>query len=190
MTLFYGLRRSEVLGLKWENIDFEGNTFEIKSTIVRIKSIIHSDETKTADSNAVFELLPEFKDMLLELKAQDDENRSLLGSAYLDYGYAFCRPNGDFYRPDFISNKFSEVLKKAGLPHMRFHDLRHSAASVLYDLGWDIERIKSWLRHSDIKTTSNIYLHISKERRKIDAFELKDLYNKDKKTESDSSDSE
>ena len=155
MTLFYGLRRSEVLGLKWENIDFEGNTFEIKSTIVRIKSIIHSDETKTADSNAVFELLPEFKGMLLELKAQDDENRRQLGSAYLDYGYAFCRPDGDFYRPDFISNKFSEVLKKTGLPHMRFHDLRHSAASVLYDLGWDIERIKSWLRHSDIKTTVN-----------------------------------
>ncbi len=180
MTLFYGLRRSEILGLKWENIDFEENTFEIKSTIVRIKSIIHSDETKTADSNATFELLPEFKDMLLELKAQDDENRRMLGSAYLDYGYAFCRPNGDFYRPDFISNKFSAVLKEAGLPHMRFHDLRHSAASVLYDLGWDIERIKSWLRHSDIKTTSNIYLHISKERRKIDAYELRDLYHQDK----------
>ena len=61
---------------------------------------------------------------------------------------------------------------------MRFHDLRHSAASVLYDLGWDIERIKCWLRHSDIKTTSNIYLHISKERRRIDALELAGLYNR------------
>ena len=80
--------------------------------------------------------------------------------------------------PDYISNKFSAVLEKAGLPHMRFHDLRHSAASVLYDLGWDIERIKSWLRHSDIKTTSNIYLHISKERRRIDALELAGLYNR------------
>ena len=178
MTLFYGLRRSEIIGLKWENIDFDNNTFEIKSTIVRIKSFIHSDTPKTDDSNAVFELLPEFRDILLKLKAQAEENKKLLGSAYKDYGYAFSRPNGEFYRPDYISNKFSAVLEKAGLPHMRFHDLRHSAASVLYDLGWDIERIKCWLRHSDIKTTSNIYLHISKERRRIDALELAGLYNR------------
>lgn len=183
MTLFYGLRRSETLGLKWANVDLEGNTFEIKSTIVRIKTIIHSDETKTEDSNAVFELLPEFTEILLELKAEQEENRRLLGSAYLDYGYVFCRPTGDFYRPDFISNKFSAVLEQAGLPHMRYHDLRHSTASVLYDLGWDIERIKSWLRHSDIKTTSNIYTHISKERRKIDAYELRDLYHNDIKND-------
>ena len=114
------------------------------------------------------------------LKEQEDENRRLLSLTYLDYGYAFCKPNGDFYRPDFISNKFSAVLEKAGLPHMRIHNLRHSAASVLYDLGWDIERIKSWLRHSDIKTMSNIYTHISKERRKIDAYELRELYHQDK----------
>ena len=59
---------------------------------------------------------------------------------------------------------------------MRFHDLRHSTASILFDIGWDIEKIKCWLRHADIDTTSNIYLHISKERKKIMAEELKDLY--------------
>jgi len=59
---------------------------------------------------------------------------------------------------------------------MRFHDLRHSTASILFDLGWDIEKIKHWLRHADIETTSNIYLHISKERKKLMAKELEDLY--------------
>ena len=59
---------------------------------------------------------------------------------------------------------------------MRFHDLRHSTASILFDLGWDIEKIKHWLHHADIETTSNIYLHISKERKKLMAKELEDLY--------------
>ena len=57
MTLFYGLRRSEVIGLRWENVDFENSTFEIKSTIVRHRTLIEKDTTKTDDSNAVFEML-------------------------------------------------------------------------------------------------------------------------------------
>ena len=59
---------------------------------------------------------------------------------------------------------------------MLFHDIRHSTASILFDMGWDIERIKAWLRHSDIKTTSDIYVHISRERKKLMAEELDDLF--------------
>lgn len=59
---------------------------------------------------------------------------------------------------------------------MRFHDLRHSTASILFDLGWDIEKIKAWLRHTNIKTTSDIYTHISKERKKLMAQELDNLF--------------
>ena len=175
MTLFYGLRRSEIIGLKWENIDFDNDTFEIKSTIVRCKSLIEKDRTKTDDSNAQYELLPRFKEILLNIKARSEGNKQLLGSAYQDRGYVFCWDNGDFIKPDYVSKTFKETITKAGLPPMRYHDLRHSTASILFDMGWDIEKIKNWLRHSDIRTTSNVYTHISKDRKKIMAKEIDDF---------------
>ena len=176
MTLFYGLRRSEVIGLKWENVDFENSTFEIKSTIVRHRTLIEKDTTKTDDSAAVYEMLPQVSQILLNLKAEQNENRELFGSAYQENGYVFVWADGKFFKPDYVSNEFKKVITNAGLPPMRFHDLRHSTASILFDMGWDIEKIKCWLRHADIDTTSNIYLHISKERKKIMAQELTNLY--------------
>lgn len=176
ITLFYGLRRSEVIGLRWENVDLENSTFEIKSTIVRHRTLIEKDSTKTEDSNAMYEMLPQIKQIFLNLKAEQDKNRELFGSAYQDDGYVFTWANGRFFKPDYVSNEFKKVVTKAGLPPMRFHDLRHSTASILFDMGWDIEKIKCWLRHADIDTTSNIYTHISKERKKIMAQELQDLY--------------
>ena len=176
MTLFYGLRRSEIIGLRWENVDFENDTFEIKSTIVRHKTLIEKDSTKTEASNAEYELLPRFKAILKGLKYEQEENKALFGSGYNDTGYVFCWDNGNFYKPEYISHKFKEIIKTSGLPPMRFHDIRHSTASILFDMGWDIERIKAWLRHSDIKTTSDIYVHISRERKKLMAEELDDLF--------------
>ena len=176
IALFYGLRRSEVIGLKWENVDFENSTFEIKSTIVRHRTLIEKDTTKTDDSNAVYEMLPQVIQILKNLKEEQEQNRAFLGGAYKETGYVFVWPDGRFFKPDYVSNEFKKVVENAGLPAMRFHDLRHSTASILFDMGWDIEKIKCWLRHADIDTTSNIYTHISKDRKKIMAQELKDLY--------------
>ncbi len=176
MALFYGLRKSEVLGLKWENVDFEENTFEIRSTLVKNTTIIESNKPKTEESNAVFQMLPQIRKILLKLKAEQDEFKQIYGSSYKDKGYVFCHPDGRYYRPDGFTRSFQRRLKNAGMPPMRFHDLRHSAASVLFDLGWDIEKIKNWLRHRDIETTSNIYTHISKERKRLMVEELEDLY--------------
>ena len=175
MTLFYGLRRSEIIGLKWENVDLDNNTFTIKSTIVRCTTLIAKDRTKTAGSNAEFELLPRFKDILVGLKRQEEEHKELLGDNYLDLGYVFVQENGDFIRPDYVSRTFRNMIKSAGLPPMRYHDLRHSTASILFDMGWDIEKIKNWLRHSDIRTTSNVYTHISSDRKRLMAQELDDF---------------
>ena len=176
LTLFYALRRSEDIGLKWDNVDFENSTFEIKSTIVRHRTLIEKDTTKTEESNAVFYMLPQIRKMLLDLKAEQEKNRAFYGKAYEDNGYVFVWADGRFFKPDYVSNEFKKVLKKAGLPPMRFHDLRHSTASILFDLGWDIEKIKAWLRHTNIKTTSDIYTHISKERKKLMAQELDNLF--------------
>lgn len=149
MTLYYGLRRSEILGLKWSAIDFDKNTFTICHTVVKNTTIVCKDSTKTQASRATYELLPEVRKMLLDLKAK----------APPESEYICVWDDGRLMRPDYLTRGFQRVLKRNKLPVMRFHDLRHSTASILFERGWSLEDVKNWLRHTDIETTSNIYLH-------------------------------
>lgn len=155
LALYYGLRRSEVLGLKWSAVDFERNTLTINHTIVKNLTIEAKDATKTDTSARTFELLPEVKTYLLDLYA----------SRRPDAVYIHTWEDGRVFRPDYVTRSFQRVLKAHNLPKMRFHDLRHSTASILFDMGWGLEDVKSWLGHADIETTSNIYVHYSRYRK-------------------------
>ena len=161
VTLYYGLRKSEALGLRWQAVDFEANTITINHTVVSNGHIVEKDSTKTYSSRRTFELLPDVKELLLKLKAQQEEYRLRLGSGYHMNDYIFKNANGMPYRPDSLTRSFKRALARHGLPQMRYHDLRHSTASILVDKGWDINDIKEWLGHADISTTANIYAHIS-----------------------------
>ncbi len=167
-ALFYGLRRSEVLGLKWSAIDFENNELRIQHTIVKSLTIEKKDNTKTPGSRATFELLPEIKEMFLRLYEKRNPNSQ----------YIFTWEDGRHYRPDYVTKAFKKHLKKCGLPVMRFHDLRHSTASILFDSGMELEDVKNWLRHSDIETTSNIYLQYSSARKKICSSKVSSIFSK------------
>ena len=161
VTLYYGLRKSEALGLRWEAVDFENNTISINHTVVSNGHIVRKDSTKTYSSRRSYQLLPDIKDLLLKLQEKQKEYKERLGSGYHDNDYIFKNPNGMPYRPDSLTRSFKRALARHGLPDMRYHDLRHSTASILVDKGWDINDIKEWLGHSDISTTANIYAHIS-----------------------------
>ena len=166
VTLYYGLRKSEALGLRWQAIDFDANTITINHTVVGGSHIVAKDSTKSYCSRRTYELLPDVKDLLLKLKDQQEDYKQRLGSGYHNNDYIFKNPNGVPYRPDSLTRSFKRALARHGLPQMRYHDLRHSTASILVDKGWDINDIKEWLGHSDISTTANIYAHIS-HRRKV-----------------------
>ena len=114
--------------------------------------------------------------MLLNIKAEQQANRELCGKSYCESGYIFIWNNGIAYRPDFITRAFSQHLEKCSLPHMRFHDLRHSCASILYDKGWGLKDIQLWMGHADIETTGNIYTHITKERQKLLTRDLENTF--------------
>lgn len=157
IALYYGLRRSEVIGLRWSAIDFERNEMRIEHTVVKNLTIEAKDSTKTDLSRATFELIPEVRKVLLELKEKRPANTE----------YIFVWEDGRSIRPDYVTKAFRNHLKNCGLPKMRFHDLRHSTASILFDRGMSLEDVKNWLRHSDIETTSNIYLHYSRGRQKL-----------------------
>lgn len=161
LTVTYGFRRSEVLGLQWAAIDFERNTIHVCHTAVQDKGrIIYADSTKTATSNRVLPLIPSMRDYLLRVKAAQEEHKELLGAGYHDSDYVCTYPDGSLIRPDFVTQHFQRKLKAAGLPVTRFHDLRHSAVYTLRKGGCDAKDIQTWLGHSDVSTTLNIYGHL------------------------------
>jgi len=164
---FYGLRRSEVLGLKWDAIDFNNNTITIRHTITTFKVdgkqvTVASDTTKTKSSMRTLPLVPLFRERLLALRAEQQENRRLSGKSYnmryIDY---ICVDEiGDLTAPNYVTGAFPKLLERNGLRHIRFHDLRHSCASMLLSNGVAMKQIQEWLGHSDFSTTANIYAHL------------------------------
>ena len=167
MTAFYGLRRSEALGLKWNAIDFERNTITIRHIVTEAevdgKSVIISeDRAKTKSSLRSLPLVGHFREKLLELKEQQKENKRVCGNCYsYDYdGYIFVDAMGTIFNPNAVTENFSKILKRNGLRHIRFHDLRHSCASLLLANDVPMKQIQEWLGHSDISTTANIYSHL------------------------------
>ena len=167
LAAFYGLRRSEVVGLKWDAIDFEQKTITIRHTVTQVSmngksTIIEKDRTKTKSSYRTLPLVPPFEDLLHRLQAQQNTNRKLCGKMYNKKysGYVYVNELGELIKPGYITQHFPLFLEKHGLRKIRFHDLRHSCASLLYANGVSLKEIQEWLGHSDISTTSNIYTHL------------------------------
>lgn len=160
ITALYGLRRSELLGLKWDSVDFESGMFTICHTVSKVTRVVEKDKTKNASSHRSFPLLPEAKEIFLQAKAAEETNRRLFGKEYHENEYIFKWPDGHPYSPDYVTDKFSTLLEKYELPHIRFHDLRHSCASLLINNGFSLKDVQEWMGHSDIKMTANIYGHL------------------------------
>ena len=167
MTAFYGLRRSEALGLKWDAIDFERNTITIKHIVTNAKidgkcEIVCADRAKTKSSLRTLPLVSNIREKLLALREQQKENRRVCGNCYSKKhdGYVFVDAMGNIFNPRSVTANFSKLLEQNGLRHIRFHDLRHSCASLLLANDVPMKQIQEWLGHSDIGTTANIYSHL------------------------------
>lgn len=106
--------------------------------------------------------------MLKTIQSEQKKNKKLFGKSYQESDYVFTWPDGRPYRPVYITQKFQKILDKNNFPKMRFHDLRHSCASVLHDKGWELKDIQDWLGHADIQTTANIYTHKQISKRNYD----------------------
>lgn len=160
---FYGFRRSEVIGLKWSAIDFEKNTITINHTITQSNGkLIIRDKTKTKSSKRSLPLEPIVESFLLELKEKQEKNKELCGDSYnQEYLEYICVDNcGNLIRPDYVTETFLKLLKKKKLKQIRFHDLRHTCASILLKNGANMKEIQAWLGHSNYNTTANLYAHL------------------------------
>ncbi len=129
---FYGLRRSEVIGLKWDAIDFEHDTITIRHTVTSCdidgkRVLVAADTTKTKSSLRTLTLVPFVRERLLALKEEQKKNRRLCGRSYnREYmDYVCVNEIGDLIKPHYVTESFPKLLKASGMRQIRFHDLRH-----------------------------------------------------------------
>lgn len=164
----YGFRRSEVLGLKWHNIDFENETIWIRETLQQSTKEISGDSnytssTKTESSNRTLPMIPQVKKILLEQRERQMRNKEFLKDAYISNDYVCTFDNGKEITPNYLTKKFHTLIEKQNdFPQIRFHDLRHSVASNLLNDGFTTVQVAEWLGHSSSTTTLKFYAHIDK----------------------------
>ena len=163
MAAYYGLRRSEVLGLKWSAIDFVSKQVHVRHKVLDEDGGPEGyDVMKTKSSYRTLPLLPQIEEELLREKKRQEEMRAIMKNAYRkEYEEYICVDAlGMLFRPSYVSSHFEVILKRNGLRKIRFHDLRHSVASLLLSNKVPMKMIQDWLGHSDMATTANIYSHI------------------------------
>ena len=164
LTVYYGLRRSEVLGLRWSAIDFETNTIRIERKLVSLSKSAKrydSDKMKTDASVRTLPLIPVVKDALLYEQERQKENKKQFQRAYFpnNEGYICINSLGHLLTPEFVTGHFNRLLKLHNLRRIRFHDLRHTCATLLATNGIPLLQISRWLGHSNIGITEKYYLH-------------------------------
>lgn len=165
MGAYYGLRRSELLGLRWESINFREKTISIENTVVRVSTLVEKKATKTRDSKRKLHLFPAAEKCLSAVKQEQDDYKSFFGDSYRNTGgYVFTKEDGSRYDPGWVSKNFEKAMKAYERPDITYHKLRHSCASMLINRGWDIKQLQYWLGHADPETTLKIYSHYNKQR--------------------------
>ena len=167
VAAFYGFRRGEVLGLKWDAIDFERGTISVIRTVTTItldgkQTEIEQQSAKTKSSLRTLPLIGSFREYFLQVKEAQELNKQICGNCYNhEYdGFVFVDELGERMRANYLTSAFPKFLESHGLRRMRFHDLRHRCASLLLANGVPLKHIQEWLGHSDFTTTANIYAHL------------------------------
>ena len=133
LATHYGLRRGEILGLRWQDVDFENNVLWIRNTRVRITTNIEKP-TKNDASRRAMPLMETVKQHLLAEKAKQDGYSKAMGEGYSKNDYVCKWENGRPFEVSYLNRTLTQILKDLGLPHVRLHDLRHSTATYLLSL--------------------------------------------------------
>lgn len=167
VALFYGLRRSEVLGLKWSAIDFDKATLHISHTVVKIKDKITKDSTKTQASYREYPLSSYIKEKLQKVKKVQQANRVLFGEAYEHSDYVFTWEDGRPISPDYVTKGFKKIVERSEhlSSELSFHDLRKSCVSMMVEDGYNVKEIQKWVGHADVQTTLNIYAKVKESKK-------------------------
>lgn len=155
-----GLRRSEVLGLQWKHINFNDHTLLVEHVVTGVNQTVEKDRTKTQSSRRTLPLATNVEVFLRELRLKQFHDEQRLGKEYEQSPYVCRHSNGKPMRPDFVTYRFRLLLEKNQLPMIRFHDLRHTTASLLLRNGIGLKDIQEFLGHSKLSVTADLYSHL------------------------------
>lgn len=160
LAIYYGKRKGEIRGLRRQDVDLKTLTASIRQTVRKSGNTAEFKDTKTEESNKVLQL----EDWMVPLFEREFEQREYEkaagGDSYKDNGLVFAAYTGNPVKERNLEDHFNKILKAAQLPEIRFHDLRHSCATILLRRGTNLKLAQERLSHADIKTTGNIYSHV------------------------------
>jgi integrase len=162
VALALGLRRGEALGLKWDDVDFATSTLYVQRSLQRGDNRLELVDVKTKKSRRAIPLpLVALRSLQKHRQRQDLERQTAtLANLWAETGLVFTNLTGGPMDPETATKSFQRVLKRGGLPHQRFHDLRHACASLLLAQGRDLKVIQDILGHSTITITADLYAHV------------------------------
>ena len=165
VLLYTGLRRGELLGLSWEDVNFEESVLIVRHTLWKNELTA----PKTMSSVRTVPLSHEVTECLKEQFIYIHEKRSETGDAWTETGMVFTNRHGGYMNGEYLNNTFRKFLNDNGLPGMHIHDLRHANASILINSGVPMKVVSEHLGHSSVKTTEDFYTHLFASSKKITA---------------------
>ena len=164
LAVHTGMRKSELLGLEWDNVDFENKKIRVRQALVGEKGngSVLRESTKTANSNRNIDITDEIVEVLKKRKEKQKEFKEFLGDNYHDeYNLVFCKEDGEKYYPDRYNVRYAELRDKAGLDKEKtLHTLRHTHASILLQLNEHPKIVQERLGHASITQTMDTYSHL------------------------------
>lgn len=161
LDIYTGMRRGELSGMRWTAVDLNARTISVTETLQRLtgKGLV-AMQPKTDRSRRLVSLTPSAVALLSGLKVKQREQHEALGLEWKETDYVFSHYDGRPFHPDTVSHAFADIVKKAGLPHVRLHDLRHTHASLMLKQGVHPKIVSERLGHSSIAITLDTYSHI------------------------------
>ena len=170
LAIFYGFRRSELLGLRFSVIDFDNNTILVNTKITSSEKekLVAKQKMKNDSSYRIMPLLDSVKKLIIQRMERIKKDKYFFKSVYTKKweGFICVVENGELIKPGRLTRTFRKLINECGLKEIRLHDLRHSCATLLYEQDIQLKDIQMWLGHSDIQTTANIYSHFDYTRKK------------------------
>jgi integrase len=177
IALTTGMRRGELLALHWDDVDFEKGMVYVRRTTSWITGYGYKEsEPKTKAGRRKIVLAKVALEALKEHRVHQSEARSKASDKWCENGIIFCSVYGGFFNPAKVLEIFKQLLKDAGLPHMRFHDLRHSAATILLVAGVHPKVVQERLGHSTIAMTMDVYSHVLPSMQQEAAEKIDDMF--------------
>lgn len=169
LAAWFGLRRGEIAGLRWCDVDFNKRVISITGTMQdkgesgsKLKNLRYVPRTKSSASLRELAMPNSAVEFLLRLKREQDERKKKISYNHLWDDFICVRPNGDIIPLEYMSRRVPVLTELAGLPRLRLHELRHTNISLLLERGANIKELQVWAGHSTEKMTADVYSHVSR----------------------------